>query len=64
MARSPSIYPQTTTPLEQLTAHADLRKRITPDQARERQRARELRRLAGERVKELPRPHRRRKSET
>jgi hypothetical protein len=58
-----AAYPQTTTPMEQLTAHADLRRRITPDQARERHRVRELRRRAGEQAKQLPRPRRRRDSQ-
>jgi hypothetical protein len=57
-----AAYPQTTTPLDQLTAHADLCKRVTPDQARERRIARELRRRAGERARQLPRPRRRRES--
>jgi hypothetical protein len=59
-----AAYPQTTTPLERLTVHADLRKRITPEQARERRRVRGLRRRAGEQDKQLPRPRRRRKSQT
>jgi hypothetical protein len=56
-----TAYPSTSKPLADLVAHADLSKRITPEQARERQRIRELRRRAGARAEQI-RPRRRRKS--
>lgn len=43
-------YPTVAVPLSDLVAHADLDKRVTPGELRERQRARELRRVAGERA--------------
>jgi hypothetical protein len=54
-----TAYPPTSKPIAELVAHANLAKRITPEQARERQRMRELRRRAGDRVKQI-RPRRRR----
>ena len=54
-----TAYPSTAKPLAELVAHADLRKRITPEQAREQQRMRELRRRAGKRAKQIG-PRRRR----
>jgi hypothetical protein len=55
-----TAYPSTSKPLAELVAHADLTRRITPEQARERQRLRELRRRAGGRAKQI-RPRRRHK---
>ena len=55
-----TVYPDTTTLLETLVARANLSKRITPEQARERQRLRAIRHQAVERAKQLPRPRRRR----
>jgi hypothetical protein len=56
-----TAYPSTTKTLAELVAHADLARRMTPQQARERQKTRELRRRAGDRAKQI-RPRRRRKS--
>jgi hypothetical protein len=50
-----AAYPHSPIPLEQLVAHADLSKRLTPQQARQRQRAREVRRRAGEQAQRLRR---------
>jgi len=55
-----TAYPSTAKPLAELVAHADLRKRVTPEQARERRRTRELRRRAGDRARQIgARRHRR-----
>jgi hypothetical protein len=56
-----TAYPNTSTPLAQLVAHADLPRRVTPEQARERQRMREMRRRAGDRARQIG-PRRRGKS--
>jgi len=45
-----TAYPGTSKPLADLVARADLSRRVTPEQARERQRMRELRRRAGARA--------------
>jgi hypothetical protein len=58
---SVTAYPRTPTPIEQLVAHADLRRRVTPEQAREAQRMRQLRRRASSRARQI-RPRRRRRS--
>jgi hypothetical protein len=55
-----AVYPPTKTPISELVARADLGKRFTPAEVRERQLARELRQAAQERAKKL-RPRRRRK---
>jgi len=56
-----TAYPSTAKPLAELVAHANLSKRLTPVQAREQQRLRELRRRAGDRARRI-RPQRRRRS--
>jgi len=55
-----TAYPSMSTPLVDLVAHADVSKRVTPEQARERQRIHELRRRAGARAGQLRRRRRRR----
>ena len=54
-----TAYPSTSKTLTELVAHANLSKRITPEQAREQQRLRELRRRAADRARRA-RPRRRR----
>jgi hypothetical protein len=50
-----AVYPSVPAPLSDLVAHADLTKRITPDQAHEHEHLRELRRRAAGRVRRLRR---------
>jgi hypothetical protein len=48
-----AAYPSVTTPFSELVGHADLGKRVTPAQVRERQRLGELRRRATGRVRRM-----------
>jgi hypothetical protein len=50
-----AAYPYTQASLDRLVAHADLSRRVTPEQARERRAARELRRRAREGAERLRR---------
>lgn len=48
-----AAYPSVTTPLPDLVTHADLARRVTPAQAHERERVRQLRRRATGRVRRM-----------